>query len=261
MKSIIAFFSRYIPRHIQQKFAHWVLIILSPIYKGNKFEDPIDGNSYRKLLPYGQLKVRENALAPLSMSLERHRLIWLYLKQKTNFFTEKIRILHVAPEYCFLRKFKKLKNLDYVTGDLISPWADVKMDVMKNPFSNNEFDFAMCNHVFEHVDDDHKAMTEFFRVLKPGGWAIFQVPIDNTRETTFEDPSITDPKEREKLFWQHDHVRLYGRDYGKRLSKAGFVVEESNFIEEIGDELAERYALPKGEIIYICKKPSVSIDN
>ena len=108
MKSIISFFSRYIPRHIQQKIAHWVLIILSPIYKGNIFEDPIDGNTYRKLLPYGQLVVRDNALAPLSMSLERHRLIWLYLKEKTTFFTDKIRVLHVAPEYCFLRKFKKL---------------------------------------------------------------------------------------------------------------------------------------------------------
>ncbi len=255
MKSIIAFFSRHIPRHIQQKIAHLILIVLSPFYRGNKFEDPVDGNTYRKLLPYGQLNKRLNALAPLSMSLERHRLIWLYLQNKTNFFITPIRFLHVAPEYCYLRKFKKMPHLDYVTGDLISPWADVKMDVHDIPFNENEFDAAMCNHVFEHVEDDHKAMTEFFRVLKPGGWAIFQVPIDTSREETYEDASITDPQEREKLFWQHDHVRLYGNDYGKRLSAAGFRVVESDYVSEIGNELATRYALPKGELIYICHKP------
>ncbi len=255
MKNIIAFFSRYIPRHIQQKIAHLILIILSPFYRGNKFEDPIDGKTYRKLLPYGQLNKRQNALAPLSMSLERHRLIWLYLQNNTDFFKEPKRFLHVAPEYCYLRKFKKMNHLDYITGDLISPWADVKMDVCDIPFGENEFDVAMCNHVFEHVDDDHKAMTEFFRVLKPGGWAIFQVPLDTTREETYEDATITNPQEREKHFWQHDHVRLYGRDYGKRLNNAGFKVVESDYISEIGKDLATRYALPMGEIIYICHKP------
>jgi len=114
---------------------------------------------------------------------------------------------------------------------------------------------AMCNHVFEHVDEDYKAMTEFLRILKPGGWAIFQVPIDTTRDETYEDANIIDPKEREKHYWQHDHVRLYGNDYGKRLIKAGFEVEVNNFIEEIGAARAERYALPKGELLYICRKP------
>jgi SAM-dependent methyltransferase len=255
MKWIIGIASRYIPRHIQQLFAHWVLIILSPFYRGSKFEDPIDGKTYRKLLPYGQLNKRANALAPLSMSLERHRLIWLYLKEQTNFFSEALKFLHVAPEYCFLRRFKKLKNLEYVTGDLISPWADVKMDVRKIPFADNTFDVAMCNHVFEHVVEDNQAMSEFFRVLKPGGWAIFQVPLDTSRETTFEDPTITDPAERERLFWQHDHVRLYGRDYGKKLADVGFVVDENNYIQTIGPDLAARYALPIGEILYICHKP------
>jgi len=255
MKWIIGIASRYIPRHIQQLFAHWILILISPFYRGNRFEDPIDGKTYRKLLPYGQINKRNNALAPLSMSLERHRLIWLYLKDQTNFFTAPLRFLHVAPEYCFLRRFKKLKNLEYITGDLISPWADVKMDVRAIPFEDNSFDVAMCNHVFEHVVEDYEAMSEFFRVLKPGGWAIVQVPIDFSRDTTFEDFSITDPGEREKHFWQHDHVRLYGRDYGKRLAKAGFQVEENNYITSLGDDLATRYALPKGEIIYVCSKP------
>ncbi len=256
MKNIIGFFSRYIPRHIQQRIAHFILIILSPFFRGQRYEDPIDGKKYRKLLPYGQLNKRENALAPLSMSLERHRLIWLLLKDKMDFFSaNKLRFLHVAPEYCFIRKFKKQKNLDYVTGDLISPWADVKLDVRDLPFNDNSFDAAMCNHVFEHVIEDYKAMSEFYRVLKPGGWAIFQVPLDVTREVTYEDFSITSPTEREKHFWQHDHVRLYGKDYGKRLENAGFVVTEYDYISEIGDELAKRYALPIGETVFVCKKP------
>lgn len=255
MKWIIGFVTRNVPRHILQKVAHWAMILISPFFRGNAFEDPIDGKKYRKLLPYGQVKKRENALAPLSMSLERHRLIWLYLKNKTNFFTGQNKFLHVAPEYCFLLKFKKMQNLEYVTGDLISPWADVKMDVRDMPFEDNLFDAAMCNHVFEHVDDDAKAMREFFRVIKPGGWAIFQVPIDYTRDETFEDPTITSPKEREKHFWQHDHVRLYGKDYPKRLAAAGFNVTEDDYIHEIGNEQAKKYALPKNEILYICRKP------
>ncbi len=255
MKFIIAFFSRYIPRHYQQRIAHVILRAISPFYKGNNFEDPIDGNTYRKLLPYGQNRKRPNALAPLSMSLERHRLIWLYLHEQTNFFTQPIKMLHVAPEYCFIRRFKRLANIDYITGDLISPWADIKMNVLNIPFDDNTFDVAMCNHVFEHVDDDKKAMSEFFRVLKPGGWGIFQVPIDYTRQNTYEDSSITDPKQRELHFWQHDHLRLYGLDYGKRLAQAGFVVTENNYVQAIGPQKAKRYALPANEFLYICHKP------
>ena len=258
MKWLIGFFSRWIPRHIQQLMAHQLLIFVSPFFRGTRFEDPIDGKKYRKLLPYGQVNKRENALAPLSMSLERHRLIWLYLKNKTNFFTVPLKFLHVAPEYCFLRKFKKQKNLTYITGDLISPWADIKMDVRDIPFPDNEFDVVMCNHVFEHVTEDLQAMNEFYRILKPGGWGIFQVPLDSSRETTLEDPAIKSPQDREKYYWQHDHVRLYGRDYGKRLIQAGFEVTEDTFIQEIGEELTHRYALIQGENIFVCRKPNAT---
>lgn len=257
MKRLIGFFSRWIPRHIQQIIAHRILMLISPFFRGNRFEDPIDGKTYRKMLPYGQVNKRENALAPHSMSLERHRLIWLYLKNKTNFFTATQKFLHVAPEYCFLKKFKKMKNLSYITGDLISPWADVKMDVRQIPFPDNEFDVVMCNHVFEHVIEDWQAMKEFYRVLKPGGWGIFQVPLDSSRETTLEDPNITTPQDREKYYWQHDHVRLYGLDYPKRLAQAGFEVTEDKFVDLLGDALCTRYALPKNESLFVCRKPKL----
>ncbi len=254
MNIIISIATRLIPRHYLQHVSHFFLKIFSYFLRGNKFEDPINGITYKKLLPYGRIKSRNNALAPDSMSLERHRLLWLYLKNKTNFFKNKLRFLHIAPEYCFIKIFKSMKNLDYVTADLYSPWADIKMDVHKIQFNDNSFDVLICNHVLEHVNDDKKVLTEFYRVLKPGGWGIFQVPLDKKLKKTIEDPTITDPKEREKLFGQSDHVRMYGLDYKNRLIDAGFKVTEDNYINSISPKLIKRYALPKGEIIYLCEK-------
>ena len=108
-----------------------------------------------------------------------------------------------------------MDNIDYTSADLESPLADVKMDVHNIPFEDNAFSVVFCNHVMEHVEDDIKAMSEINRVLKSGGWAIIQSPQDYDRKETLEDSTITDPKERERVYWQDDHVRLY--DYGKRL--------------------------------------------
>lgn len=217
-------------------------------------ECPICEISYRKFLPYGRLNPRPNALCPDSLSLERHRLMWLYLKEKTTFFTEPHKLLHIAPELCFIDKFKAMENLDYTTADLESPLADVKMDVHHIPFEDNTFDVVFCNHVMEHVDDDIRAMSEIHRVLKPGGWAIIQSPQDYSRAETLEDPTITDPKERERIYWQSDHLRLFGMDYGKRLEQAGFQVTEDRFVMELPEETVKRYALPPKEIIYFCAK-------
>ena len=254
MKLIISIVTRLVPRHYLHRVSHFFLRILSIFMKGDNFEDPINGKTYRKLLPYGRLQPRENALAPNSMSLERHRLLWLFLNKRTNFFKDQLTFLHIAPEYCFIPLFKKQKNLNYTTADLNSPWADVHFDVHEIPFEEESFDVIMCNHVLEHVEDDRKVMSEFYRVMKKGGWGIFQVPIDYRRESTFDDPTITDPKEREKHYWQDDHVRLYGLDYGKILAEAGFEVIEDRLIHELEPELVKRYALPKDEIVYWCKK-------
>ena len=147
-----------------------------------------------------------------------------------------------------------MDNIDYTSADLESPLADVKMDVHNIPFEDNAFSVVFCNHVMEHVEDDIKAMSEINRVLKSGGWAIIQSPQDYDRKETLEDSTITDPKERERVYWQDDHVRLYGLDYGKRLEKAGFHVTEDKFVMELPKERVERYALPPKEIIYFCAK-------
>ena len=132
-------------------------------------------------------------------------------------------MLHVAPEQCFMDRFEEIHGENYITADIESPLAKVKMDIHDIPFPENTFDVTFCNHVMEHVDDDLKAMGELHRVLKPGGWGIIQVPFfPPIPDETFEDASITDPKERERIFGQDDHVRLYGKDYPNRLRKAGF---------------------------------------
>ncbi|MFP4557245.1 MAG: class I SAM-dependent methyltransferase [Bacteroidales bacterium] len=251
----VSFLSRFVPRHHLQRFSGLVLKVIGVFYLGNKFEDPITGKKYRKLLPYGRINSRPNALAPHSMSLERHRLLWLYLKEKTDFFTKQQKVLHIAPEYCFIKRFQKLPNIEYVTADLISPWAKVKLDVQGMPFKSNSFDVVFCNHVLEHVPNDHKAMSELYRVMKPGGFGIFQVPIDTSLNKTYEDSSITTPEEREKHFGQRDHLRQYGRDYPDKLRNAGFIVTEDDFVNTLPNKLAERYALPSNEVIYFCVKP------
>ncbi|WP_347175517.1 class I SAM-dependent methyltransferase [Polaribacter uvawellassae] len=222
--------------------------------KGNNFTDPIDGKSFRKFLPYGYENQRENALSPSTLSLERHRLLWLYLQNETDFFTAQKSVLHMAPEQCFLSIFRKQKNLDYITADLYSPIADVKADILNLPFNDNSFDVVFCNHVLEHISDDTKAMQELYRVLKPNGMGIFQIPQDLSRATTFEDDSITDQKERTKIFGQYDHVRVYGRDYFDKLRSIGFKVDEVDYTKKIAPEMVERFCLSKGEILPVCFK-------
>jgi len=245
---------RKIPRKYIQYVSHYFLRVIALFYYGNKVECPIDGRTYRKFLPYGRLESRPNALCPSSLSLERHRLMWLYLKDKTDFFTRQIKLLHIAPELCFMDIFDRMDNLEYITGDLESPLAKVKMDVLDIPFEENTFDVVFCNHVMEHVESDLKAMSEIHRVLTPGGWAIMQSPVYPYLEKTLEDPSITNPLEREKVYGQNDHLRKFGKDYGNRLKSAGFKVTEDNYLNGLDEEVRKRYALPKEEIIYFCEK-------
>ncbi len=249
MKTIYRFILNTVPRPLLIRMSYLVRPLTMLALKGNRYTDPLDNRSFRKFLPYGYLTTRENVLSPSTLSLERHRLLWLYLKNKTDFFKAPLKVLHFAPEQAFLSRFRKLKNLDYTTTDLNSPIADIKADICDLPFDDDSFDFIICNHVLEHIPDDRKAMFELFRILKPGGRAILQIPQDMEREETYEDPSITDPKEREKHFGQYDHVRVYGRDYFDRLRSVGFKVEEVDYTSALSDEEIDRYRLAKGEII------------
>ena len=242
-----------VPRPLLIKLSYVVRPFIAFYLKGNNYTDPIDNKSFRKFLPYGYEIQRQNVLSPSTLSLERHRLLWLYLTNETNFFTSKKKVLHMAPEQCFLSRFKKL-NHEYITADLDSPIADVKADIVNLPFNDNSFDVIFCNHVLEHIQDDTKAMKELFRVMKKGGMGVFQVPQDLNRDVTFEDNSITDPKERAKIFGQYDHVRVYGRDYFDKLRSIGFNVEEVNYSQKISSELLSRYRLMEGELLPVVFK-------
>lgn len=179
--------------------------------------------------------------------------MWLFLQKETEYFSKPLRVLHIAPELCFIDRMKALPNLDYITGDIESPLATVKMDVHQIPFEDNSFDVVFCNHVLEHVEDDIQACKEINRVLKPQGWGIIQSPVYDL-EKTLEDKSITDPAERERLFGQRDHVRKYGKDYAVRLSQSGLRVEENNFVKTLNKDLVRRHALPENEVVFFCSK-------
>ncbi|HKJ49232.1 MAG TPA: methyltransferase domain-containing protein [Christiangramia sp.] len=244
-----------IPRPFLIRISYLVRPFLKIYLKGSRYTDPIDGSGFRKFLPYGYENQRENVLSPSTLSLERHRLLWLYLKYETEFFNKNLKVLHFAPEQAFYKRFRKLNNLDYTTTDLNSPLADVKADICDLPFEDDSFDFILCNHVLEHIPDDTKAMQELYRILKPGGTAVLQIPQELDRAETFQDDSIRDPKERAKIFGQYDHVRVYGRDYFQKLRNIGFEVEEVDYTSKLSEAEINKYCLAKGEIIPVCHKP------
>jgi SAM-dependent methyltransferase len=253
MKKLIQFAVRKIPRPLLIKLSLLLRKPVSLFYKGTNHKCPVCEKEFRKFLPYGN-KGSENRLCPNCLTLERHRLLWLYFNNKTNIFTSDIKMLHIAPEQPFINRFRNSKNINYLTADLVSPLADVKTDIRNMVFENDIFDVVICNHVLEHIDDDNKAMKEILRVLKNGGYAILQVPIDYSINRTYEDFTISSPKEREIHFGQYDHVRVYGKDYSERLRNAGFDVLEDKYIESFSSQEIEKYRLDKNEIIYLCKK-------
>ncbi|ROI13590.1 class I SAM-dependent methyltransferase [Epilithonimonas hominis] len=254
MKKIAKFLLNAIPRPMLINLSIFLRPVIVLFFKGSNFTDPIDGKSYRKFLPYGYGKQRPNALSPGTLSLERHRQMWLYLQNETNIFTHKLKVLHIAPEQEFLRKFKKMKNLEYTSADLFSPIVDVKADIVDLPFEDNSFDVIICNHVLEHIVDDRKAMSELYRVMKSGGWGIVQVPMRNSLEKTYEDFTITDPKERQKHFGQYDHVRWYGMDYFDRLKSVGFDADINFYSQKFSEADIKRFGLNKNEILPVVRK-------
>ena len=254
MKKLFKYILNTIPRPLLIKLSYLARPILAFSMRGTTHTDPIDEQQFKSFLPYGYENPRENVLSPSTLSLERHRLLWLYLKNETNFFTAPLKVLHFAPEQAFYKRFRKLSNLDYTTTDLNSPLADVKADICNLPFEDASFDVIFCNHVLEHIPNDTKAMQEMYRILKPGGWGVFQIPQDLKRATTFEDDSITDRKKRAEIFGQYDHVRIYGRDYFDKLRSIGFTVEEVDYTTSLSADSIERFRLAQGEIIPLVKK-------
>jgi SAM-dependent methyltransferase len=254
VKKLISLLIRYVPRKYLLRLSGVGLQVAGLFYAGNKVQCPVCGHTYRRFLPYGRISPRPNALCPSCLSLERHRLIWLYLKERTPFFHGPKDVLHIAPEQCFMKSFERLHGARYITADLESPLAKVKMDIHRMPFGDRAFDVVLCNHVLEHVDNDILALTEIHRVLRPGGFAILQVPFFSpVPELTIEDPAITSPREREIHFGQADHVRKFGKDYPQRINQSGLVAQPDEFAKGLAD--AGRFGISKNEVIYKAVRP------
>lgn len=242
-----------LPEPAKNTLRHLKYKVRAVFYRGSARFCPVCNKSSRQFRQFGT-DPREDAECAHCGSLERHRFVWLFLQEKTNFFDNAPKkMLHVAPERCFESRFKEQLCSGYLTADLFDSRAMVKMDITDIQYPDQTFDIIFCSHVLEHVPDDRKAMSELFRVLKNDGWAILLVPI--TREKTFEDSSVTDPEARVKIFGQKDHVRAYGPDYVDRLRDAGFTVE----ISQVNDLIPETSAIRMGLMssvgnIYYCTK-------
>ncbi len=236
-------------------------------HSGDRFTCPLCGYKCKDFAPFGlEFPVIEerqivgaglrDALCYSCGSTDRERLVFLYLKNKTNLFEEpeKKRILHMAPEKNLTSIMLKSGFERYVCGDLFMegysyPDHVQNMNVLNIPYEDDFFDLVICNHLLEHVPDDRAAMKELHRVLKSNGMGILQVPISLNSPQTFEDFSVTDPQQREIVFGQFDHLRIYGQDYPDRLSEAGFVVERSNYASEYS-----RYGVNDDEDIFVVRK-------
>lgn len=225
----------------------------APFYAGNRFECPCCGGRFRKFLSLAG-KRRLNVMCPRCGSKERDRLLWLFVRERTNLFDAKQRLLHVAPERIWERAFRR-PGVDYVSIDLDSPLAMVRMDLTDLRFEDASFDAVFCHHVLEHVPDDRKAMREMLRVTKPGGIALLLSYLDPKLDRTDEDPTLRDPVERTRRFGQPDHVRVYGRDYADRLRESGWEVEILEYFRELPVPVRERHALLDDDI-YLCRRPA-----
>lgn len=257
MKKFIRWTLNHLPRPVLQRFAGWSVPVMGLIYKGKGRVCPICGAEYKRFLPYGYVIVRPDALCPRCLSLERHRLLWLWLTRETNLTDRLPRLLHIAPEVCLMRKLKAIYSSDpqkYVTADLESPLADLHFDILQIPLPDTSFDAVICNHLLEHVADDRAALRELHRILRPGGWGVVLSPIDYNRSETFEDDTITDPAERTRIFGQYDHRRIFGRDYAERLRSVGFEAEEIDYANCFTQEERQKYAFCNDRI-YLVRKP------
>ena len=260
MKHLIKLILNLIPRPVLQRVAEWIVPVVGLLYLGKSKQCPLCGCQRRKFLPYGYVTSRENALCPNCLSLERHRLLWLWLVRESDIGRGAMalpKMLHIAPEVALMRKFKKMYASTpdrYVTADLESPLADMHFDVQQIPLEAESFDAIICNHIMEHVEDDGKALRELYRIMRRGGWGVILSPVELEREKTFEDDTITDPAERTRIFGQYDHRRIYGRDYAARLREAGFEVYDIDYKNELSKAEQELYALPADHLYIVCKQ-------
>ena len=187
---------------------------------------------------------------------DRERLYALYFNNFYNNFNRDISMLDIAPAIALQSFIKKsFTNIEYRSVDLIMKEVDDKADITDMKiYQNNTFDFFVCSHVLEHIENDRMAMQELFRILKPGGRGIAMVPIMLNLEEDYENPEITAPDDRWKHFGQDDHVRMYSKNgFIKKLKETGFSVSQFN-IDSFGTELFKKCGIHKRSVLYVVGK-------
>ncbi|MEZ5199093.1 MAG: methyltransferase domain-containing protein [Bacteroidales bacterium] len=260
-------FKRFLKNFFPHSFLVWLKsIVLKVRFWGRKYHCPLCNSNVGLLKPLGfdfpvlqEMQIvgggKRNTLCPVCNSSDRIRLNYIFLKQNSDIFSQPAKLLHLAPEPALKSIFLKHKNIDYITADLYQENVMVKMDITKIQFPDHTFDAIICNHILEHIPNDRQAMKELYRVLKPGGWAILQVPLSKILRNTLEDPTVVSEDDRERVFGQKDHVRIYGLDYPERLRNAGFRVTEYKWTEDNNlKNPGNRLGLNKDEVVFYCQK-------
>ncbi len=264
---------RIVKKYIYSKIHDLYIKLKSYFYYGSNHYCIFCKNYFRKFLPLGVKKkvlinkqiigggYRPHVVCPSCGSTDRERLLYYFFSHKTDLLLSKksIKLLHVAPEKNIQEVIRSNPKIKYYGADINLKLADIRMDITKIKFSDNFFDVIICCHVLEHILDDKKAITELYRVLKPNGWAILQVPFSPKLTRTFENPDIKSPTDREDIFGQKDHVRIYGKDYKNRLEKAGFKVSVDFFAKMLDKKTARLYAINNDEPIFYCRKNKFSV--
>lgn len=262
MRKII---KKLLPKQILNSYRNFKKQKKIKLYAGENVMCPICKSKFKNFAPFGS-ENREDAKCLACGSLERDRLIWMYLNAKTKIFdnVSRVRLLHFAPEKVFYDIFSQNQNIEYFPCDLYAETFEYKnrikintVDITNIPYKENYFDVILCNHVLEHIPDDRLAMSELYRVMKPEGWGIFQAPIDYSLEQTYEDFTITTSEEREMAFGQNDHVRRYGWDYTDRLVSVGFDVTKLNYVKSFSSQELIKFGILPSEIIFHCRKLTV----
>jgi SAM-dependent methyltransferase len=220
-------------------------------YRGSAVECPCCGRGFGAFAPDWN---RPNAICPGCGAHERHRALAIYLCERTELGQRPLRLLHFAPEHALDQVLEAMSGLDRVTADLEPGTADLQIDITQIALADASFDAILCSHVLEHVEDDHAAMAELHRVLRPGGFALVLVPLDLEREATLEDASVRTPEERVAAYWQEDHVRLYAMDIAGRLTDAGFTVTVERLTDELPPERVKRQGLVRADVIFRCER-------
>ncbi|MEM8762562.1 MAG: methyltransferase domain-containing protein [Bacteroidota bacterium] len=234
--------------------------IRQKLYAGNSVSCCICNQKFKQFKTSGWI-VKKGGKCISCGARQRHRLLWKYLEQQLPKTLSNLKVLHFAPDKSLYERLSTFdfeayiscdlfpENLHYIPKDKI-----VKVDITQIPYDENTFDIILCNHVLEHIPNDHHAMRELYRVMKVGGFGIFQVPVDYSKKETFEDFTITSPRGRKKAFGQFDHVRWYGRDYPHRLEAAGFIAAENAFVNSFSEKEIKYFGFDPKELIYHCTK-------